>query len=386
LNFFGCIIKKDVPLQSEKGKIMAKKSKYGSNSKRKSHTVSKVDKGLGIFINPRSDFGFKRMLGNANMMKSFLNNIVFKKKFVKSLNFLPTEHFGESDVERVIISDTNCEIQNKENILVEMQNAKPKNFIERLFYYMTYLMRYQMPKKGSNNNEKNEKKKRKKPWDYELKTVYIVAIVNFPMLKDKRLEDIVTSRAKFIFENTGVTFSDKLNIIIVDLTKFNKKEDELKTEEDFWLYTLKYAEKLSDQPEIMKKNKTFNELYDILSTNKLTSEEMKTYNDIVINMETMSLFIDEPIQKAEKRGERRGERRGEKRGEERGVKIGEERGEERGVKIGEEKGIKVATVKFVHKSADKGFSAEEIADITDLTVEQVRNILKDSSAFELSST
>jgi predicted transposase YdaD len=108
---------------------------------------------------------------------------------------------------------------------------------------------------------------------------------------------------------------------------------------------------------------------------------MKTYNDIVINMETMSLFIDEPIQKAEKRGERRGEKRGVKIGEERGVKIGEERG----VKIGEEKGIKVATVKFVRKSADKGFSAEEIADITDLTVEQVRNILKDSSVFELSS-
>jgi predicted transposase YdaD len=95
---------------------------------------------------------------------------------------------------------------------------------------------------------------------------------------------------------------------------------------------------------------------------------MKAYSDIVINMETMSLFIDEPMQRAEKRGKEKGI----KIGKEKGIKIGEEKG----IKIGEEKGIKDATVKFVLKSADKGISVEEIADITELAVEQVRNILQ----------
>ncbi|MDR1595245.1 MAG: Rpn family recombination-promoting nuclease/putative transposase [Prevotellaceae bacterium] len=320
---------------------MAKEDKQ--RSKRKSITVSKVDKGLGVFINPRSDFGFKRLFNNANMMISFLNNVVFNKSFVKSVTFLSVEHFGETDVERVIISDTDCKTQSGENILVEMQNAKPKNFIERLLYYLAHLIRFQSPPKS-----KTKGKTKKTPWNYDLKAVYIVAIVNFPMMKDKKLKDIIIGRAKLIYENTDVALSDKLNLIIIDLTKFNKKEDELKTEKDFWLYTLKYAEKLSEQPEIMNKNKTFNALYDILSTNKLNPDEMKAYNDIVINMETMSLFMDEPMQKAEKRGERRGV----------------------------EKGVKATTVKFVFKTIDKGFSVEEIADITDLTVEQVRNILK----------
>jgi hypothetical protein len=132
-----------------------------------------------------------------------------------------------------------------------MQNAKPKNFIERLFYYLTYLIRYQIPQK--NERKEQGKNKKKKPWDYEMKAVYIVAIVNFPLLKDEKLKDIINGRAKLMYENTDVAISDKLNVVIVDLTKFNKKEDELKTVEDFWLYTLKYAETLSDQPDIMKK-------------------------------------------------------------------------------------------------------------------------------------
>ncbi|MDR1584524.1 MAG: Rpn family recombination-promoting nuclease/putative transposase [Prevotellaceae bacterium] len=313
-------------------------------SKKIKNKQNKSKKGLGIFINPRSDFGFKRVFNNMRQMISFLNNVIFKDISgydVETLIFLPTEHFGETNIEHMIIADIRCKIQTLEDILVEMQNALSKNFAERLLFYSTYLIRNQAPKRRT----KEQDKKQEKPWHYDLKAVYIIAIVNFPMIKPKGQ---VISWAKLMDKNTNKVFSDKLNFIIVDLTKFNKKEDGLETPEDFWLYTLKYAEALSECPEKIKQDETFNELYDILRTNKLTQEEMEAYNNSVLTMDNLSFFTDY----ARDEGEKKGEKRGEKRGEEKKL------------------------IQIIFDAFDRGRSIEVIADIVNLTVDQVHTILQ----------
>jgi predicted transposase/invertase (TIGR01784 family) len=316
---------------------MAKQAKENSDNKRKS------GEGLGIFINPRTDFGFKRVFNNAAMMKSFLNSVIIEKKLgyhIQEVTFLPVEQFGETRTEHIVITDTRCRIETGEDILVEMQNARPLNFAERLLFYSTYLIRNQAPRRRS----KRKDEKKEKPWHYDLKAIYAVAIVNYPMIKSEASRETVTTWIKLIHEDTGEVFSDKLNFIIVDLTKFNKKEEELETQDDFWLYTLKHAETLEECPGRMKEDETISELYNILRTNKLTQEEMKAYYDNVMSMESLSLFTDY----AKKEGEERGK----------------------------EKGIEIATLKFVLNAADKGIPSEEIAAITELTVEQVHTILQ----------
>ncbi|MDR2679455.1 MAG: Rpn family recombination-promoting nuclease/putative transposase, partial [Tannerella sp.] len=261
---------------------MAKKAKDNSGKKRKS------GEGLGIFINPRTDFGFKRVFNNAVMMKSFLNSVIIGKKLgyhIQEVTFLPVEHFGETRTEHIVITDTRCRIETGEDILVEMQNAQPLNFAERLLFYSTYLIRDQAPKRRS----KRKDGEKGKPWNYDLKAIYAVATVNYPMIKGEASKETVIDWIKLIHEDTGEVFSDKLNFIIVDLTKFNKEEEELETQEDFWLYTLKHAETLEACPDKMKEDETISELYDILRTNKLTPEEMKAYNESVMSMESLSL-------------------------------------------------------------------------------------------------
>jgi hypothetical protein len=107
---------------------------------------------------------------------------------------------------------------------------------------------------------------------------------------------------------------------------------------------------------------------------------MKAYNESVMSMESLSLFTDYAKKEGEERGIQIGEKRGIKIGEKRGLKIGEKRGIQigkvEGIKIGEEKGIEIATLKFVLNAAGRGIPAEEIAGITDLTVEQVHTILR----------
>ncbi|MDR1525248.1 MAG: Rpn family recombination-promoting nuclease/putative transposase [Tannerella sp.] len=330
---------------------MAKKSKKNNGNK------CKFSEGPGVFINPRTDFGFKRVFNNASMMKSFLNSVIMVERpgySVREVTFLPAEHFGETRMEHIVITDTRCRIETGEDILVEMQNAQPKNFVERLLFYSTYLIRSQAPKR----RRKGEDREKEKPWNYDLKAVYAVAIVNYPMIKSVAAKGMVIDRIKLMHEDTGEVFSDKLNFVIVDLTKFDKKEEELETQEDFWLYSLKHAETLAKCPDRMKEDEAIRELYDILRTNKLTPEEMKAYYDNVISMEKISLFTDHA--------------------KEEGIEIGKEEG----IEIGEERGIEIATVRFVINAAGRGIPAEEIAGITELTVGQVQTILRNKKTGE----
>jgi predicted transposase YdaD len=74
-------------------------------------------------------------------------------------------------------------------------------------------------------------------------------------------------------------------------------------------------------------------------------------------------------------------------GEERGIAIGEERGialgEERGIAIGDERATektrKEEQIKYAVKLAKNGWTIVEIADFTDLPIEEVKTILKQNN-------
>ncbi|MDR2026397.1 MAG: Rpn family recombination-promoting nuclease/putative transposase, partial [Prevotellaceae bacterium] len=83
------------------------------------------DEPLTVYINPRTDFGFKKVFNNPVMMLSFLNAVISPrirdKKFrITSLTYLPVEHWGENESERRVIVDSRCRTSGGEDIVVEM--------------------------------------------------------------------------------------------------------------------------------------------------------------------------------------------------------------------------------------------------------------------------
>jgi predicted transposase YdaD len=74
---------------------------------------------------------------------------------------------------------------------------------------------------------------------------------------------------------------------------------------------------------------------------------------------------------------------GERRAEERGIALGEQRGitigEQRGIALGSEKTRKEHQVNVALKLAKRGWTIIEIADFTDLPIEEVKNILKQNN-------
>ena len=321
------------------------------------------DSSLGIFINPRTDFGFKKVfLDNKEAMLSISNAVIYEESqaegHIESITFQPVEFLGDVEADRHAIVDVHARTSTGEYIVVEMQYAHPMNFENRLAAYSSYMIRKQIPPRGRKQKDGDKAT----PWHYQLKANYIIAITNFPMFtsSSEAYKDTVIDRVQLVSTVTKNVFSDIINILIVDLTRFNKQAEELKTTLDYWLYTLKYAELLTERPDTIK-GEFFENLYeDILRTNKLTPEEMKAYNESMEKYGDLSLFTDYSRME--------GIAIGEKRGKEEGIAIGEKRGEKRG----EKKGI----AKVVLSIAENGFSAEYIAGLTKLSTEQIYAILQ----------
>jgi predicted transposase/invertase (TIGR01784 family) len=84
----------------------------------------------------------------------------------------------------------------------------------------------------------------------------------------------------------------------------------------------------------------------------------------------------EGFAKGEKRGIIIGELRGMAIGEKRGMAIGEQRGMAIGEQRGEQRGEQKAMTKYVLRLASKGMTVEEIAELADLSQEEVNRFLK----------
>ena len=86
------------------------------------------------YVNPYTDFGFKKLFGtemNKDLLLSFINSLLHGKEKIKSLTYLNTEHLGISEADRRAVFDVYCENEREEKILVEMQRGEQQFFKDR---------------------------------------------------------------------------------------------------------------------------------------------------------------------------------------------------------------------------------------------------------------
>jgi hypothetical protein len=230
-----------------------------------------------------------------------------------------------------------------------------------------------MPDRKKKAKQEQTKDEPSEKWDYKLNPVYEIIITDAPVFHDEASKDVPVEWVQLMRLHGNVPFSDKVNLIFVDLSKDNKTAEDIKTVLDFWLYTFKHAGHLLELPEQMMNNSTFVKLYNkLLRVENLNQKDMKAYKKSVLDLETMRTYLDDGQERAEARGEARGIAIGEARG----VTIGEARG----VAIGEARGITIGRTEILTEMilncAAMGISIKDIAILTKLSVEQVKAILK----------
>lgn len=219
------------------------------------------------YISLLTDFGFKRIFGtapNKELLIDFLNSMFDGEQVVKDVTYLNSEHVGDVHSDRKAIFDVYCENEKGEKFIVEMQNASQQYFKDRSLYYATFPIREQAQKGAE--------------WNYELKHVYVVALLNYNMSEPAFAKDTINHDVGLLDKQTHRVFNDKLTFKYVEIAKFDKRIEELKTNYDKWLFVLQNLSRLNSQPKYLQ-TAVFTRLFKQAEIAGFTRTELREYED-----------------------------------------------------------------------------------------------------------
>jgi predicted transposase/invertase (TIGR01784 family) len=219
------------------------------------------------YINPFTDYGFKKLFGeepNKDLLLDFLNELLKEEQGeIVDLTYLKNEHLSTSDIDRKAIFDLYCENEKGEKFIVELQKSKQNFFKDRTVYYSTFPIREQA---------------KRADWNYELKAVYTIAILDFVFNEDKHDPHKFRYDIKLTDQDTKAVFYDKLTYIYLEMPKFNKTVDELNTRFEKWLYLIRNLNRLDRIPEKLKE-RIFEKAFETAEIAKFTPDQVRSYED-----------------------------------------------------------------------------------------------------------
>ncbi len=219
------------------------------------------------YINPFTDYGFKKLFGeepNKDLLLDFLNELLKEEQGeIKEITYLKNEHLGSSEIDRKAIFDLYCENEKGEKFIVELQKSKQNFFKDRTVYYSTFPIREQATRAE---------------WNFELKAVYTIAILDFVFDADKNEPNKFRYDVKLSDIKTKKVFYDKLTFIYLEMPKFNKTVDELDTRFDKWLYIIKNLNRIDRIPDKLHE-KIFEKLFEAAEIAKFTPDQVLSYED-----------------------------------------------------------------------------------------------------------
>ena len=217
------------------------------------------------YINLFTDYGFKKIFGeepNKNLLLDFLNELLRKEQGeIRDLTYLKTEQLGDTHIDRKAIFDLYCENERGEKFIVELQKSKQNFFKDRALYYSTFPIREQA--------ERGD-------WNFKLKAVYTVAILDFVFDEDKDQPEKYRYNVKLSDIETNRVFYDKLTFIYLEMPKFSKGLDELETRFDKWMYVIRNLNRLERLPETLREQ-VFEQLFTTAEIARFTPDQVRSY-------------------------------------------------------------------------------------------------------------
>ena len=276
------------------------------------------------YVNPYTDFGFKLLFGtamNKELLISFLNSLLHGREVIRDVTYLNAEHLGTQEYDRKAVFDVYCENEQGEKFLVEMQKGEQQFFKDRSVFYSTFPIREQA-KRGN--------------WDYELKAVYTIGILNF--IFEENDDSYFHHEVKLVDMRSKEVFYDKLTFVYLEMPKFNKGEHELVTMFDKWLFVLRNLATLLERP-VALQERVFTRLFEAAEIAKFSKRELCEYEDSLKNFRDMYSVITTAEQKGEARGRAEGEHN--------------------------------ALCRTALAMKERGLAPDDIADITGLSLEEI---------------
>ena len=288
---------------------------------------------MSKYINPYTDFGFKWLFGtekNKVILIDFLNALFDGMEVVEDLEYRQNEHLGAGPEDRHVIFDVYCVTSTGEHIIVEMQNVRQNAFRDRMLFYAAAPIRKQAPKGA---------------WNFELKRVYSIGILNFTLdkadlsvpagtraveQKNKSDDGDGTHSYRHVIQlmdiDTKVIFSKTLTFIYVEMPKFSKAEADLKSLLDKWLYAIKTMAETDNERPVSLTGEAFDQFFEQARYACLNEDDQRIYDRSL--MDYWDIFAIEQTYYNE----------GLEKGKELGIAEGKELGLVEGKELGRQEG------------------------------------------------
>ena len=293
------------------------------------------------------DFMFKRLFGseeNKDVLIAFLN-VMLEDVDIVDVFFIPTEHLGETEDDRKAVFDISCKCSDGRTFIIEMQKGHQKHFRDRALFYTSYPINEQGRIVRGKHDQMNEERMEKGlpkldfKWDFGLKPVIVVAILNFSFEHgDGWPDERYHSSYRLREDLSNDVMTESLRFVFMELGRFKKGLDELQTRHDKWMYAFCHIHELRQRPDVFHE-KEFRRLFSLSKIIKFTPEEYKQY---LLSLKHMSDYLNT-------------------------IETSHDKGLAEGMKKGREEGLNEA----VKKMLAAGLPAEQIASIMMIPVEQI---------------
>lgn len=223
------------------------------------------------FINPKTDYAFKKIFGSEqshDILISFLNAILYDgKPVIQDLEILNPYLAPKIRGVKQTYLDVKATLDNETTVIIEMQVLNIEGFEKRILYNAA--------KAYSNQLGVGQ--------DYSLlNPVIALTITDFVMFPE--INQLIS---RFILKEKDFLIDYPIydiELVFVELPKFEKDVKDLETLADKWLYFLKCARQLAIVPESMNLVPEISQAFAIANEINLTPEQIE-------DMEMQEMFI-----------------------------------------------------------------------------------------------
>lgn len=283
---------------------------------------------------------FKLVFGRESskeVMIEFLN-LVIDDRIIIDLDFMDKEMKTVDRDKKNSTYDMFCRTDDGSRIIVEVQRRKQPFYPERALYYSTFQIQNQVDAGASN---------------YDFLPVYVINILNFNLDVNKGNPEVKTIY-RLYERNAHTSLTDRLTFIFIELRKFDKTISELTGNILEGIYfCLKHISSLTERPESLRHD-IFRKIFEVSELMNMDSairqkviEKMTTERDL---KNQMDWALKEAIEEGLAEGIAKG--RAEGRAE----------------------GINETRLEIAKRMLNKGMQEEEVADLTALTLEELRSL------------
>jgi predicted transposase/invertase (TIGR01784 family) len=255
------------------------------------------------FLDMKTDYAFKKVFGSENskdILLSFLNSTLDLDKEIIDLKIEDPYNVPKLQGMKDTSVDVKATLDDKTKVIVEMQILNHDGLESRILYNTA--------KNYANQLESGDKYSLLNP-------VIALTILNFEMFEFEKYK----SSFKLFEKDTFTKYKDDIELIFIELPKFQKELEECKSIEDKWIYFIQNARELKVVPK--NANSIIQKAYKIANRANLSKEELELQE----KREDFLFIQKNSIEKAKREAREEGREEGRKEGKEEGREEGEKK-------------------------------------------------------------